>query len=161
MVSTSIFHPKVILKAIRSADVLIGAIRREEKQPSYFISEDMVKEMKKGSVIIDISIDRGGCIETSELRTQVDPVFVKHGVIHYCVPNIPSRVARTASIAISNVFAPLMIDMGALGDLGKHLKANVGLRHGVYVYKGILTNEAIGSRLGIPSKDMDLLMAAF
>jgi alanine dehydrogenase len=161
MVSTSIFHPKVILKAIRSADVLIGAIRRDEKQPAYFISEDMVKEMKKGSVIIDISIDRGGCIETSELRTQVDPVFVKHGVIHYCVPNIPSRVARTASIAISNVFAPIMIDMGALGDLGKHLKTNVGLRHGVYVYKGILTNEAIGSRLGIPSKDMDLLMAAF
>jgi alanine dehydrogenase len=161
MVSTSIFHPKVILKAIRSADVLIGAIRRDENQSSFFVSEDMVKEMKKGSVIIDISIDRGGCIETSELRSQVDPVFVKHGVIHYCVPNIPSRVARTASIAISNVFAPIMMDMGVLGDLGKHLKTNVGLRHGVYVYKGILTNEAIGSKLGIPSKDMDLLMAAF
>jgi alanine dehydrogenase len=161
MVSTSIFHPKVILKAIRSADVLIGAIRREENQSSFFVSEDMVKEMKKGSVIIDISIDRGGCIETSELRSQVDPVFVKHGIIHYCVPNIPSRVARTASIAISNVFAPIMMDMGVLGDLGKHLKTNVGLRHGVYVYKGILTNEAVGSRLGIPSKDMDLLMAAF
>lgn len=161
MVSTSIFHPKVILKAMRSADVVIGAIRREENQSSYFISEEMVKEMKKGSVIIDISIDRGGCIETSELRTQVDPVYVKHGVIHYCVPNIPSRVARTASIAISNVFAPLIIGIGELGDMGKHLKENVGLRHGVYVYKGILTNDAIGSRLGIPSKDMDLLMAAF
>lgn len=161
MVSTSIFHPKVILKAIRSADVLIGAVRREENQPSFFITEEMVKEMKKGSVIIDISIDRGGCIETSELRTQVDPVFVKHGVIHYCVPNIASRVARTASIAISNVFAPLIVEIGALGDMGKHLKGNMGLRHGVYVYKGILTNEAVGSRLGIPSKDMDLLMAAF
>ncbi len=161
MVSTSIFHPKVILKAMRSADVVIGAIRREENQSSYFISEEIVREMKKGSVIIDISIDRGGCIETSELRSQVDPVFVKHGVIHYCVPNIPSRVARTASIAISNVFAPLIIGMGELGDMGKHLKENVGLRHGVYVYKGILTNDAIGSRLGIPSKDMDLLMAAF
>jgi alanine dehydrogenase len=77
------------------------------------------------------------------------------------VPNIPSRVARTASIAISNVFAPIMMDMGALGDLGRHLKVNVGLRHGVYMYKGILTNEAIGSRLGLPSKDLDLLMAAF
>jgi len=161
MVSTSIFHPKVILKAIRSADVLIGAIRREENQQAYFISEEMVKEMKKGSVIIDISIDRGGCIETSELRSQLDPVFVKHGVIHYCVPNIPSRVARTASIAISNVFAPIIIGMGELGDLGKHLKGNMGLRHGVYVYKGILTNDAVGSRLGIPSKDLDLLMAAF
>lgn len=161
LVSTSVFHPKVILKAIRSADVLIGAIRRGQNQPSYFITEDMVKEMKKGSVIIDISIDRGGCIETSELRTQVDPVFAKHGVIHYCVPNIPSRVARTASIAISNVFGPMIIGIGELGDMGKHLKGNVGLRHGVYVYKGILTNEAIGSRLGMPSKDIDLLMAAF
>ncbi len=161
MIPTSIFHPKVILKALRSADVLIGAIRREEKQPTFFITEEMVKEMKKGSVVIDISIDRGGCIETSEIRTQVDPVFVKHGVIHYCVPNIPSRVARTASIAISNIFAPLIIEMGDSGGMGKHLKTNVGLRNGVYIYNGILTNENVGDRLGIPPKDMDLLMAAF
>lgn len=160
-IPTSIFHPKVILKALRSADVLIGAIRRDEKQNTFFITEEMVKEMKTGSVVIDISIDRGGCIETSEIRTQIDPVFVKHGVIHYCVPNIPSRVARTASIAISNVFAPLIVGMGESGGMGKHLKENVGLRHGVYVYNGILTNETIGNRLGIPSKDMDLLMAAF
>ena len=160
-VPTSIFHPKVILKALKSADVVIGAIRREEGQPEFFITEEMVKEMKKGSVIIDVSIDRGGSIETSEIRTQVDPVFVKHGVIHYCVPNIPSRVARTASIAVSNVFAPLILGLGALGTTGKHLKENVGLRHGVYIYNGILTNEAIGDQLGIPSKDIDLLMAAF
>ena len=131
MIPTSIFHPKVILKALRSADVVIGAIRREEGQPEYFITEEMVKEMKKGSVIIDISIDRGGSIETSELRTQVDPVFVKHGVIHYCVPNIASRVARTASIAISNVFAPLIMGLGEVGTTGNHLKENVGLRKGV------------------------------
>jgi len=161
MVPTSIFHPKVILKALRSADVVIGAIRKEEGQPEYFITEEMVKEMKKGSVIIDISIDRGGCIETSELRSQVDPVFTKHGVIHYCVPNIASRVARTASIAISNVFAPLIMGLGEVGTTGKHLKENVGLRHGVYMYNGILTNEAIGQNLGISSKDIDLLMAAF
>lgn len=161
MVPTSIFHPKVILKALRSADVVIGAIRMEEGQPEYFITEEMVKEMKKGSVIIDISIDRGGSIETSELRTQVDPVFTKHGVIHYCVPNIPSRVARTASIAVSNVFAPLILGLGELSTFGRHLKENVGLRHGVYIYNGILTNETIGQQLGIPSKDIDLLMAAF
>ncbi len=161
MIPTSIFHPKVILKALRSADVLIGAIRRDEKQQTFFITEEMIREMKQGSVVIDISIDRGGCIETSELRTQVDPVFVKHGIIHYCVPNIPSRVARTSSIAISNVFAPLMVGMGELGSMGKHLKVNVGLRHGVYVYNGILTNQTIGERFGIPSKDIDLLMAAF
>ena len=161
MIPTSIFHPRVILKALKSADVLIGAIRMDEKQQTFFITEEMVQQMKKGSVVIDISIDGGGCIETSELRTQVDPVFVKHGVIHYCVPNIPSRVARTASIAISNVFAPLIVGMGELGSTSRHLKENVGFRHGVYIYNGILTNENIGSRIGIPSKDIDLLMAAF
>jgi len=161
MISTSIFHPQVILKALRSADVLIGAIRVDDSQNSFFITEDMVKEMKKGSVVIDISIDRGGCIETSELRSQVDPVFVKHGVIHYCVPNIPSRVARTASIAISNVFAPLIVGMGELGSTSRHLKENIGFRHGVYIYNGILTNDKIGMRFSIPSKDIDLLMAAF
>jgi alanine dehydrogenase len=161
MIPTSIFHPKVILKALRSADVLIGAIRKEEHHAPYFVTEEMVSQMKKGSIIIDISIDRGGSIETSELRTQVDPVFVKHGVIHYCVPNIPSRVARTASIAMSNVFAPLILGLGDIGTTGKHLKDNVGLRHGVYIYNGILTNEDIGQRLGMPSGDIDLLMAAF
>jgi alanine dehydrogenase len=159
MIPTSIFHPKVMLKAVRSADVLIGAIRRDENQQGFFITEEMVREMKKGSIIIDISIDRGGCIETSELRTQLDPVFVKHGVIHYCVPNIPSRVARTASIAISNVFAPLIVGMGELGGEGRHLRENIGLRHGVYIYNGILTSETLGRKFGIPSKDIDLLMA--
>ncbi|PID93371.1 MAG: alanine dehydrogenase [Bacteroidetes bacterium] len=160
-VPTSIFHPKVIRKALRSADVLIGAIRTEEKGGQYFITEDMVREMKRGAVIIDICIDRGGCIETSELRSQLDPVFVKYGVIHYCVPNIPSRVARTASIAISNVLGPLLLDMGEAGNMGKHFRENIGLRNGVYIYNGILTQEAIGSKLGISSQDMDLLMAAF
>lgn len=159
MIPTSIFHPKVIRKALRSADVLIGAIRVEENKQQFFITEDMVRKMKKGSVLIDISIDRGGCIETSEVRTQVDPVFIKHGVIHYCVPNIPSRVARTASIAISNVFLPLMAAMGETSLDGKYLKEDVGLRNGVYIYNGILTSNRIGRKFGIPSKDIDLLMA--
>jgi len=159
MIPTSIFHPKVILKALRSADVLIGAIRRGEQQSDFYITEDMVREMKKGSVIIDISIDRGGCVETSELRSQQNPVFEKHGVIHYCVPNIPSRVARTASIALSNVFSPLIVEMGHLGGEGKHLKENPGLRKGVYIYRGILVSTTLGRRFGIPSKDIDLLMA--
>ena len=159
MVATSIYHPKVIMKALRSADVVIGAIRQGEEHQSFFITEEMVKQMKKGAVIIDISIDRGGCIETSELRTQLDPVFVKHGVIHYCVPNIPSRVARTASIAISNVFTPVIMGMGVFGSEGKHLREDIGLRHGVYIYQGILTNDTIGRKFGIPSKDINLLMA--
>jgi alanine dehydrogenase len=121
----------------------------------------MVKQMKKGSVIVDISIDQGGCIETSECKTQVDPVFTKHDVIHYCVPNLASRVARTASIAISNVFAPILIKMGESGGLKQFLKDDKGVRNGVYLFNGILTNNFIGKHFDIPSKDIDLIMAAF
>jgi alanine dehydrogenase len=158
---TSVFHERIIKKALKSADVLIGAIHLADKSPRYYVSEEMVKGMKKGSVIIDLSIDQGGCVETSELKTQIDPVFTKHGVIHYCVPNVPSRVSRTASIAISNVFLPVLLNIGESGGLNNILKEDAGLRHGVYVYNGILVNEHIGNIFGLPSKDIDLLMAAF
>jgi alanine dehydrogenase len=158
---TSVFHPRVIKNALKSADVLIGAIHMIERGPRFYVTEDMVKVMKKGSVIVDISIDQGGCVETSECRNQHDPVFTKHGVVHYCVPNIPSSVARTASIAISNVLLPLLLEMGESGGLNKKLKEDKGLRHGVYVYNGILTNEYIGKLFNLPSKDIDLFMAAF
>jgi alanine dehydrogenase len=158
---TSVFHPRVIKNALKSADVLIGAIHMIEKGPRFYVTEDMVKVMKKGSVIVDISIDQGGCVETSECRNQHDPVFTKHGVVHYCVPNIPSSVARTASIAISNVLLPLLLEMGESGGLNKKLKEDKGLRHGVYVYNGILTNDYIGKLFNLPSKDIDLFMAAF
>lgn len=158
---TSVFHRQVMERVLRSADVLIGAMYLVEQNPRYIVTEEMVMEMKKGSVIVDISIDQGGCIETSECRTQVDPVYTRHGVIHYCVPNLPSRVARTASIAISNVFAPLLMNMGEAGGLKQFLKDDMGVRHGVYIYNGILTNNYIGKHFDIPSKDIDLLMAAF
>jgi alanine dehydrogenase len=158
---TSVFHRQVMERTLRSADVLIGAIYLIEQGPRYIITEDMVKVMKKGAVIIDISIDQGGCIETSECRTQLDPVFTKHGVIHYCVPNLPSRVARTASIAISNVFAPLLMRMGEAGGIQPFLKEDAGVRNGVYIFNGILTNNFIGKHFDIPSKDINLLMAAF
>jgi alanine dehydrogenase len=121
----------------------------------------MVKGMKKGSVIVDISIDQGGCVETSESRSHNDPVYTKHGVVHYCVSNIPSRVARTASIALSNVFAPILMSIGDSGGIQTHLKENRGLRKGIYIYNGILTNSYIGNHFGILSKDIDLLLAAF
>lgn len=158
---TSVFHPRVLEKALRSADVLIGALYLIEKAPRYLVTEDMVKGMKNGSLIIDISIDQGGCIETSEYRTHKDPVYVRHGVFHYCVPNIPSRVSRTASIAVSNVLAPLLLDMGSAGSIQQFLKANAGVRNGVYIFSGSLTNSFIGSHFGIASKDINLLMAAF
>ena len=158
---TSIFHPQVLKRSLKSADVLIGAINLRDKGPRYFITEDMVKEMKKGSIIIDISIDQGGCIETSEYRSYSDPVFTKHDVIHYTIANLPSKVARTASIALSNIISPILVNMGNSGGINPFLKANLGVRHGVYIYNGILTNEQLGNRFEIPSKDIDLLMAAF
>jgi alanine dehydrogenase len=160
-VYTSIFHPRVLEKALRSADVLIGAVNLMEKGPRFLVTEEMVKIMKKGTVIIDVSIDQGGCIETSECRSQNDPVYVKHGIIHYCVPNLPSRVARTASIALSNVFLPLLTEMGDTGSTDQMSRFNTGFRHGVYIFNGILTNKFIGEHFGIPYQDINLLMAAF
>ena len=158
---TSVFHPRVMEKHLKSADVVIGAMHMGESGPKFLITEDMVRDMKKGAVIIDLSIDQGGCIETSECRNHSDPVYKKHNVIHYCVPNIASRVARTASIALSNVFSPLLLNIADAGGVQKLLKDDSGLRHGVYIYNGILTNSHIGNYFGIPSKDIELLMAAF
>ena len=158
---TSVFHPQVLKKALKSADVMIGAIELEDLRPWYYVTEDMVKSMKKGAVIIDLSIDRGGCIETSECRALHDPVYEKHGVIHFTAWNLPSRVARTATIAFSNIFAPLLQKMADTGGITRLLKNDTGLRDGVYLYNGILTNETLGQKYGILSKDLDLLLSAF
>jgi len=158
---TSVFHPQVLKKALKSADVLIGAIELEDLRPWYYVTEDMVKSMKKGAVIIDLSIDRGGCIETSECRALHDPVYEKHGVIHFTAWNLPSRVARTATIAFSNIFAPLLQKMADTGGITQLLRNDTGLRDGVYLYNGILTNETLGQKYGILSKDLDLLLSAF
>ncbi len=158
---TSVFHPQVLKKALRSADVLIGAIELENLRPWYFITEEMVKTMKKGSVVIDLSIDRGGCIETTECRALNDPAYEKHGVMHYSAWNLPSRVARTASIALSNIFSPLLQSMAEAGGMTQLLKMDRNLRDGVYLLNGMLTNETLGQKFGIISKDLDLLISAF
>ncbi len=158
---TSVFHPKVLMKSLKSADVVIGAIDINNKRSVYYVTEDMIREMKNGSVIVDLAIDQGGCIETSERRTHKSPVFSKHGVVHYCVPNIPSRVARTASIALSNIFAPLLLAIGESGGIKQLIIENMGLRQSVYIYNGLLTNSSIGKMFDLPSRDIDLLMAAF
>jgi alanine dehydrogenase len=158
---TSVLHPQVLRKALRSADVVIGAIHFTDNNYGYVVTDEMVSKMKKGSVIVDISIDQGGCFETSEFRDHGNPVYTKHDVIHYCVPNIPSRVARTASIALSNVLGPILLDIASAGGLIQMLKSDIGLRQGVYVYNGILTNHIIGNQLNISSQDINLLMAAF
>jgi len=158
---TSVFHPQVLKKALKSADVLIGAIELEDLRPWYYITEDMVKSMKKGAVVIDLSIDRGGCIETTECRALRDPVYEKHGVVHFSAWNLPSRVARTASIALSNIFNPLLQNIAEAGGIIQLLKNDRGLRNGVYLFNGILTNETLGQKFGAISKDLDLLISAF
>ena len=158
---TSVFHPQVLKKALKSADVLIGAIELADLRPWYYVTEEMVRSMKNKAVIIDLSIDRGGCIETTECRALRDPVYEKHGVIHFSAWNLPSRVARTASMALSNIFAPLLQNMAESGGITQLLKNDHGFRSGAYLYNGIMTNETLGQKFNILSKDLDLLLSAF
>lgn len=159
-VFTSVLYPKAIKKALRTAEVLIGALCMNEV-PQMIVTEDMVEGMKENSVIIDLNIIQGGCIETSRITNLKKPTYVQHGVIHYCVPNITSRVARTSSIAISNILTPVLLDIGQSGGVNQYVKNNPGFCEGIYVFNGILTNKDIGNQLGIPFTDINLLLAAF
>ena len=159
-VFTSIIQPKVLSKALRRADVVISALRSNDKRTPCVVSDEMVQAMKNGSVIVDVSIDQGGCVETSEVTNHANPVFTKHGVVHYCVPNIPSRVARTASFALSNLLTPTILRIADEGGLENVLRRDTGLRHGVYLCHGILTNSMVGDWFEMPYKNIDLLIAS-
>jgi alanine dehydrogenase len=158
---TSIIQPKVLLKALKTADVVIGALHSSYGRTPIVVTEDMVSQMKYGGVVVDVSIDQGGCVETSEVTNHSEPVFQKHGVTHYCVPNIASRVPHTASYAFSNFFVPVLLAIGEEGGVENMLKKDTGVRQGVYLFNGILTNQYIGEYFGLPYQDIDLLMAAF
>lgn len=157
---TSIIEPVELEKALQTADVVIGTLRAKEGRTPVVVSEDMVSNMQYGSVIVDISIDQGGCFETSQVTNHAHPVFKKYGVTHYCVPNVASRVAQTASIALSNIFTPILLEMGEKGGFENYLRLDTGVRNGVYLYNGILTHQYIGETYNIPYKDLDLLFAA-
>ncbi len=160
-VFTSVLHPRTLTKALKSADVVLGSLRYLQTGHSFMVTENQVAQMKKGSIIIDLSMDEGGCFESSICTDLEHPVFVKHDVIHYCVPNVASRVSRTASIALSNIFAPIMLQIAEAGGVHQLIKDNYGISQGIYIYRGILTNNHIGKKFNIPSKDLGLLMAAF
>lgn len=157
---TSVLYPNVLRKALKSADVVLGAMPTNSAL-KFRVSEEMVKKLKKGSVIIDLNVSQGGCFETSRCTDLNNPAYVEHGVIHYCVPNISALVARTASIALSNILTPIIISIGETGGVQNYIKASKGFRKGIYIYNGILTNHELGAKLSIPSKDIDLLMAVF
>lgn len=159
-VFTSIIQPKVLIKALKRADVVIGALRSGDKRTPCVVTEEMVTEMKEGAVIIDVSIDQGGCFETSELTNHSNPTFKKHGVIHYCVPNIASRVSRTASYSLSNLLTPIILRIGDYGGLDNVLSSDAGLRQGVYICKGILTNKMVGQWFNLNYKEINLFIAS-
>jgi len=154
---TSTIQEKAVLKALMRCDVAIGAMRGKDRSP-VIVSETMVERMKKGAVIIDISIDTGGCFETSEVTTHEKPTFVKHNVTHYCVPNIPSRYSKTASLSISNIISPFLLQMADDGGIESAIRCNVGLKHGIYFYHGRLTNRSIGEWFSIDYTDINLIV---
>ncbi|WP_298247031.1 alanine dehydrogenase [uncultured Christiangramia sp.] len=154
---TSTIQPKNLSKALKRADVVIGAVRGKDRSP-VLITENMVQSMKRGAVIIDVSIDMGGCVETSEITSHDEPIFKKHNVIHYCVPNIPSRYARTSSLSISNIFTPYLLHIGEEGGLENTLRFDRGLRNGLYFYHGILTNKSIAEWFNLSYRDINLLI---
>ncbi len=159
-VYTSVFHKPIVDRALASADVLIGALRCFDNASNIIVTEEQVRLMKRGAVIVDMSIDHGGCIETSGPTTHEKPVYTYEGVIHYCVPNVLSRVARTASIAYSNVFLPLFQRIAVQGGIYKAIRYDMGMREGVYLYNGILTKQVIGDKFGLLSRNIDLLIAS-
>ncbi len=158
---TSTIQPNILQEALRTADVAIGALRGELGRSPIVVSETMVQQMKPNSIIIDVSIDQGGVFETSEITNHKNPVFKKHNVIHYCVPNITARVSRTASYALSNIFTPILNDMSNYGGFYELTRIAKGFRNGVYIYKGALVNQALGNKFGIKAKDLNLMMNLF
>ena len=157
---TSLFYPRVLKKAIQSADVVVGA-QPFNSVPQYIVPKDMIRKMKRGSIIIDLNASQGGCFETSKCTSLSSPTYEWEGIIHYCVPNITSRVSRTTTIALSNIFASILLEIGEIGGISHYVKSKKGFRDGIYIYNGILTNKDVGNKINMQAKDLDLLMAAF
>lgn len=154
---TSTIQPKTLQKALMRCDVAIGAIRGKDRSP-VVVTEEMIEQMKDGAVIVDVSIDRGGCFETSQVTTHSKPTFASHGVIHYCVPNIPSRYSRTASVSISNIFTPYLLEIAEEGGFENAARFDKSLRNGMYFYHGILTNKTVADWFDLPYRDINLLI---
>jgi alanine dehydrogenase len=158
---TSTLHPKVLKESLAAANVAIGAVRPHQGRTPMIVTEDMVHGMRDGSVIVDVSIDSGGCFETSRLTNHQDPVFVDHGVTHYGVANIPSRVPRTASLALANLLGPLLQQVGEAGGIEVGVGSSPMIRSGLYLFRGNVVNRDLADAFGWPAKDLNLLLAAY
>jgi alanine dehydrogenase len=157
---TSVMEPRILAKQIKTCEIAVGALSSQSGRTPVVVTEEMVSNRRPGSVIIAVSIDRGGCFETSEITTHEHPVFQKYGVIHYCVPNIPSGFARTASHAISNVLMPLLLEAGEEGGFENLVWHKIHLRSGIYLFKGALTNFHLSQRFDLKYTDLNLLIAS-
>ena len=157
---TSVIEPKILAKQLKTCDVAVGALNSAVGRTPIVVSEETVSNMRPGSVIVDVSIDRGGCFETSEVTSHERPVFIKYDVIHYCVPNIPSGFARTASQAISNVLMPLLLETGEDGGIDNTIWYKINIRSGIYLFKGSLTNFYLSERFDLKYTDLNLLIAS-
>jgi len=157
---TSVIEPRMLAKQLKTCEVAIGALSSETGRTPIVVTEEMVSNMRTGSVVIDVSIDRGGCFETAEITTHENPIYIKYGVIHYCVPNIPSGFARTASQAISNVLMPLLLEAGEDGGFEQMVWHQIHLRSGIYMFKGALTNFYLSERFNLKYTDLNLLIAS-
>lgn len=157
---TSVIEPRILAKQLKTCEVAVGAFSGQGGRTPVVVTDEMVSNMRSGSVIIDVSIDRGGCFETSEITTHESPIFLKYGVIHYCVPNIPSGFARTASQAISNVLMPLLLEAAEEGGFENLVWHKVHLRSGIYMFKGALTNFHLSQRFDLKYTDLNLLIAS-
>ena len=158
-VHSSTIIPQVLSKALSECDVAIGALRSPLGLSPCVVTEEMVTGMRPKSIIVDVSIDQGGCFETSEATNHKMPVFEKHGVLHYCVPNIPSRFSRTASYALSNILTPLLDRLADDGGIDEYLRNHEGMRDGTYIYKGKLTNKVLADRYNLPCREIEFLLA--
>lgn len=157
---TSVIEPKILAKQLKTCDVAVGALSGAGGRTPVVVTEETVSNMRPGSVIVDVSIDHGGCFETSKVTTHEKPVFTKNEVIHYCVPNIPSGFARTASQAISNVLMPLMLETGEDGGIDNIIWHKINIRSGIYLFKGSLTNFYLSERFDLKFTDLNLLIAS-
>jgi alanine dehydrogenase len=157
---TSVLEPKILAKQLKTCDVAVGALCSSNGgRTAVVVSDAMVSNMRPGTVIVDVSIDRGGCFETSEVTSHEEPIFKKYDVIHYCVPNIPSGFARTASQAISNVLMPLLLETADHGGIDNLILYKANIRSGIYMFKGALTNAYLSERFTLKHTDIDLLIA--
>ena len=159
---TSNFHPNVLHNAFRSADVVIGAMRYISSIKRYLVAEDLIREMKNGALLIDLCVTQGGCFETTCCLSAKDPeIFEQYGVLHYCKSNISNQVARTTSMAVSNVLVPLFLELGDVGSIQTFARTDMGFRNGIYLYRGKLVNDVVASYFNIRSSNIDIYLSAF